>query len=271
MNPEEHQIDDAAAAAQAAEEAAAQAAAQNPVSNDAPQGGTVPKAVFLHQLNKEKAKTRSVEEQAAQQVAQAQREAAEYKALLERLQAKPDADGTVRPAATTAPRPQGFTQADVHAEAQALVFHQDTTAVMNAGLADFADFKNALGVLNAVGATDDTVVYDLLGVDKANAHKILHYLAQDENIETAASIASMDSRGRIAALTRISDKMTAKPAAQAAEIPAKVSGKAISKAPPPKPLLDGVSGPGEGEEFSDEVSDEQWSKNWNTKFNKKRA
>ncbi len=199
----------------------------------------------------------------------AQREANEYKALLERLQAKPDADGVTRPAAP-AQRQNGYTQADVHAEAQALVFHQDTTAVMNAGVAEFTDFKNALGVLNAVGATDDTVVYDLLGVDKANAHKILHFLAQDENIETAASIASMDSRGRIAALTRISDKMTAKPAAPAAETPAPKPSKAISGAPKPKPLLDGISGADEGEEFDDKVSDEQWGKNWDKRF-KKRA
>lgn len=262
-------IDDAAAAAQAAEAAEAQAKAdQTPEGEDQQTDQTprrpevVPTKVFLHRVGEETNKRRAAEERANA----AQREASEYKALLDRLQ-KGDKGQDQQPAPQPGPQ---YNRDDVRAEAAMMLFQQDTNAVKNAGMADFPDFTSNLTVLNAVGATDDVFVMDLLAVDKANAHMILHWLAQDENIERAASLAGMDSRSRIAELTRISDKMSTKKAAVDAAEPPKPAPK-ISGAPKPRPALDGLSPAEEGEEYSDKLSDDQWSRNWNKKFAKKTA
>ncbi len=130
-------------------------------------------------------------------------------------------------------------QTAVSKEAMRLRLFEDTMAVKNAGLAKFSDFNDTLGVLNAIGVTNDDFVMDVLAVDKANAHAILDRLAKDP--EKAASLVGMDSRRRTAELTRMSmtaaaeAKTPTEPTAKPATTPA---ARQVSRAPAPPPPVE---------------------------------
>jgi hypothetical protein len=174
----------------------------------------------IAEVREEKSQERTLREAA-------ERRASDLQAILERMQGGEKAP-EAKPAAV-APA-QNF-DAAVKAEAAKQRLYDDTVAVRSAGEHAFKDFGETLQILNAVGATNDEFVSDLLAVDKAGAHKILDKLAKDP--EKAASLVGMDSRRRIAELTRMADapNVDVKPAAEAAK-PA-----AISRAPTPKPAI----------------------------------
>ena len=140
--------------------------------------------------------------------------------------------------------------------------------VRNAGENEFKDFGETLGILNAIGATNDDFVSDLLAVDKAGAHKILDKLAKDP--EKAASLVGMDSRRRIAELTRMADapKTEVKPAAEVVPKPA-----AISRAPAPKPALSPLAAGPEVDpttpEGNEKMSDAQFEKWYKDKYQRR--
>jgi hypothetical protein len=168
------------------------------------------------------------QERAAREAAE--QKAADLQAIIERMQADPAVPAAApKPAAPAAPVPTEF-QAAVKAQAAHDRFVEDTVGVRNAGMSAFPDFAQSLDILAAVGATtNDDFVADLLAVDKAGAHILVDKLAKDP--EKAASLVGMDSRRRIAELTRMADapKTEIKPEAPK---PA-----AISKAPAPAPRL----------------------------------
>jgi hypothetical protein len=190
----------------------------------------------------------------------AEQRAADAEALAARLQA-----GNNPPPADPKPptqQPQDFNAA-VRTEAQRLRLADDSTAVRDAGLREFGtDFNQSLSILTAVGATNDDMVLDLIAVDRANAHKILANLAKDP--EKAASLVGMDSRRRIAELTRMADAIvapkSADPAPKAPAPPAPPA-KGVSRAPAPPPPVD-PSASKTVDWRSDEVSDEEFSKGW---------
>ena len=142
---------------------------------------------------------------------------------------------------------------------------EESTAVRDAGMAEFSDFGNSLDILSperGIGLTTDEFVAELLAVDKSVSHKILDKLAKDP--EKAASMASMDSRRRIVELTRMADalKVEPKPIVEAPK-PAP-----ISRAPAPKPAISPLAAAPEVDpttpEGNDKMSDrqfEQWYKN----------
>jgi hypothetical protein len=205
----------------------------------------VPLRILQERVGEETTKRQQFELRATQ----AEQRAADLQAILDRMQAeRPDpANPTPAPRAPAAAAPaaaprQGTAEfnAAVKAEAQQQHFYDETLAVKAAGEAKFKDFGDTLAVLTAIGATNDDFLSDLFAVDKTGAHEILDKLAKDP--ERAASLVRMDTRRRIAELTRMSDAIkpvAADPAAAAAIVAAKpaAAAPAQSRAPAPKPVI----------------------------------
>lgn len=201
--------------------------------------------------------------QEAERARVAEQRALDAEALAARLQAggnPPAADAPRVP-----PPAAGDFNTAVQREAQRLRLTDDSTAVRDAGFKEFGgDFGNSLSILTAVGATSDDIVLDVLAVDKPNAHKIFANLAKDP--EKAASLVGMDPRRRIAELTRMSDALAPKPAADAASAPKPAApAKGISKAPPPPPPVD-PSASKTIDGYSDEATDDQFTAQFNERM-----
>jgi hypothetical protein len=163
----------------------------------------------------------------ARRAAEAERD--NYKAMLERTQTKTE---------TPPPPPPQSTSPDfqtaVQREAARMRLAEDSTAIRDAGYRAYGqEFGQTLAVLNAAGAVSDDIVMDLIAVDKENAHKILATLAQDP--EQATQLATMDSRRRTVALTRLAMAQNTTTAAPKAATPAP---KQVSKAPAPPPSIE---------------------------------
>jgi hypothetical protein len=188
----------------------------------------------------------------------AEEKAANLEAMLERVQKNPDQ--------TQAPVPTAGTpewQTAVQREAARLRLQDDSTAIRDAGFKDYGQsFGQSLAILNAAGAVSDDIVLDLIAVDKANAHKILATLADDP--DRAAALSSMDSRRRVAELTRISDRMatpttTATPTLKAA--PAKTVSKAPAPPPPIEPSATKIKN-----WRADDASEEEFQRGWEARM-----
>lgn len=196
----------------------------------------------------------------------AERRAADLAAIVERMQAGGDlaaaaaAGAAPKPAARTAPPEQDFNAA-VKAQAAKDRLYEDTMAVRQAGEGEFADFNQSLGVLTAIGATSDDFVSDVLAVDKAGAHKIFDKLAKDP--EKAATLVGLDSRRRIAELTRMADapKTEVKPAAAVIEPkPAAIISRAPAPKPAANPLAPAAAIDPRTAEGNEKMSPEEWNK-----------
>lgn len=195
---------------------------------------------YMERINEETNKRRLIEEQLGQK----SREAEDARAMLERLQA---GDKTVT---TTKTEPQDI-DALVDARAEQKLFNQDCNAVAELGARHIPDFKAKLDVLRSIGVVNDDFLKDIFAVDKAGAHKILGNLSENE--ELANSMVRMDSRSRIAALTRMT--MTEKPINPLQAPTPKAA--PVSKVPAPKPVVNASSGVENMDE--NDMSDEQWS------------
>jgi hypothetical protein len=206
----------------------------------------------IAELRQEKREEKSAREAAEQR-------AADLAAIIERMQADPAAAATPKVAApAAAPGTQDFATA-VKMQAAKDRLYEDTLAVRSAGEGAFADFGESLGILNAIGATNDDFVADVLAVDKAGAHKIFDKLAKDQ--EKAASLVGMDSRRRIAELTRMADALKTPEPKPAAPEPKPA---AISKAPAPAPRVSPLAPALEVDpttpDGNDKMTDAQWEK-----------
>lgn len=208
------------------------------------------------------AEVREDKRQQASRADAAERRAADLQAIIERMQADPAAPAP-KPAAQ--PAPQDF-QAAVKAQATKDRLYEDTMTVRTAGEAEFSDFGETLGILNAIGVTNDDFVADLLAVDKAGAHKILDKLAKEP--EKAASLVGMDSRRRIAELTRMADAPKIEPKPEVAPKPAP-----ISRAPAPKPQVSPLAAAPEVDptsaEGNEKMSDAEWERWYKSKYVKR--
>lgn len=188
----------------------------------------------------------------------AERRAQEAEELARRLQA----DGNQSPAAPAQQPPVPDFNEAVRTEAARQRFVDDTIVVRDAGLATIPNFNETLGLLNTIGATSDDFVADVLAVDKANAHFLFDKLAQDP--EKASSLVKMNSRTRIAELTRMSMTQPAATAltpipAAAGRQPAAPAARQVSRAPAPAPAVD-PSASKVTDWRSDEASDAEFSK-----------
>jgi hypothetical protein len=196
------------------------------------------------------------------------RQLAEARGLLERFQRAPNgADPSSSPAPAPRPAEQGYSQQDIDRRAVELNFQRDASAVSEAGNRAYgqrwADSINILGSFGLNSADFVQSIMDIAGRDKS--HEIVHEIAQ--NPETAATLASMNPTRRIAELTRMAERVTAKasPAAPAPSAPAAAPAKNVSKAPPPAPRVD--SSAGQVVDWrSDKASDDEFSKGWNERY-----
>lgn len=205
---------------------------------------------------------------------QAEQRARDAEALAARLQASRAPDpanpdpAPARPPATAAP---ANIDALVDAETTRRELNRESTAIRSAGITEYGPgFADTLRVLHAVGAVEDAIVLDLAAVDRTNAHKILATLAADP--EKAASFAQLDSRRRIAEITRMSDALKTPPAAVDPKTPAPpaVPPKTVSKAPAPPPPVD-PSAVKSVDWRDDKTSDAEFSKGWDENFKKRSA
>lgn len=210
-----------------------------------------------------RAKNRELESRAER----SERQAAEATALAERL-ARRDDPATPPRAEPVAPSQPQFEQA-VRTEAQRQRIAEDSVSILNAGNSTFRDFAESRNILTALGAFEtDDFVSDLVAVDKSSAHLLIDKLAKDP--ERAAAVVGMDSRRRIAELTRMA--MTAPAAAEAPTpggapppkpaIPART---AVSRAPAPAPAVT-PSTHKEIDGYSDDATDDQFTEKFNRRM-----
>ena len=203
---------------------------------------------YMERINEETNKRREIETQLVQE----RREKAEAKALLERLQG---GDKDTPRARTEEPDIDAL----VEARAAQKLFNEDCNTVAEAGAREIPDFNEKLGLLRSIGVVNDDFLKDIFAVDKSSAHKMLDKLAQEP--ERANMMVRMDSRRRIAELTRLTMTDAAKPA------PAPVPRTNASKVPAPKPVIDAVSDDmGETDLANDKLDDRTWSKLWDKKY-----
>jgi len=242
----------AAAPDPAQEEAEAAPAAREPTREAG-------KPWFLKRISEESQKVAD----ANSRLAAAERRAAEAEALAERLQS---GDDQSRQPPKTPANANDF-DARVRAEASRQRFLEDTVDVRNRGLEKFGTaFNDTLGILNAAGATSDDFVGDVLAVDKANAHALLTVIAEDP--EKAVALAAMNSRQRIAELTRMSIASAA-PRQESALAP-KPEPRRVSAAPAPAPRIEpGATKVVHG--YDDSISDEEFTANWRASLAKRTA
>lgn len=219
---------------------------------------------FLKRIAEESAKR----EDAQRRADDADRRAREALAMLERAQQGQQPPSDQRAPAPRQADPGPDFQTAVRSEAAKQRLYEDTVDVRNAGMRQFgASFHEALGTLTAIGATQDDFVADVLAVDKANAHAILNKLAADP--EMAANLVGMDSKRRIAELTRLS--MNAPTAAKTEPAPkAPAAPRQVSKAPPPAPPVE-PSASKIVDWRADEASDDEFDKGFNEMMEKRQA
>ncbi len=255
-------VDPAVAAAAAA---AANAPAEPPAPNDppapepAPPAAAADPAAVERQHGNKGAKPwflqRIAEE--AEGRRQAETRASELQAMVDR-QSRSPAD----PAAPPAPPRADDTTVETRARqiAQDSINGDKIRSVISAGVAKFPDWEQRAATLGAAGAATLDFVLDVVSVDPANAHEILHQLADDP--ERAAHLAKMDPRTRTIELVKMSLAAQGAAAPKPAE-PAKpaVPPKSVSKAPaPPPPVEPGASQAVDWR--SDKATDADFSKGW---------
>ena len=211
---------------------------------------------WLKRLGEQTAKIRETEER----LAAAERRAQEAEALAQRMQAAQQPQSTQQPSqgqqtpTLTTPASDETRRAEIQREAQRQRFIEDTVEVRNRGYAQFGGAWNeTLNILNSLGATSDEFVADVMAVDKAAAHEIFATLSKDP--EKLTNLTSMNSRQRIAEITRLTMASKASPAPTPAPAP-----KITSKAPPPPPPIEPSSSkPKEpGHWRTDAASDEEF-------------
>lgn len=134
------------------------------------------------------------------------------------------------------------------------------SSVVNAGLAKFGDWDEKAQMLAAVGAASPAFVLDVVTIDPANAHEILHALADDP--QKAARLAKMDARSRTVELVRMSMALSGgAPTSEQKPEPKPPTPKSVSKAPAPPPAIDPSTAPS-ADWRNDKTSDADFSKGW---------
>lgn len=232
-----------------------------PIVADKPQ--TVPLKVMLDRLSEVQRKR----EESDNRATAAERRATDAEALAARLQS----GNNTLPVQRTSPTEQNVDMALVQQEAARLRMGETRQQIIRDGYATFggAKFDEDARILSAVGCVGDDFIADVVAVDRANAHKTLATLAAEP--ETAAHLAGLDSRSRIAELTRMT-MAKAEPKIDNPIVPIvpKVAPKAVSKAPAPAPVVD-PSASKIVDWRADEASDEDFTKGFNETMAKRAA
>src|SRR5579883_2221760 len=229
--------------------------AADPLPTDAaptPPKKEPPPKWMLDRVAEETGKRRAVEGK----VAELSDEVATLRRQLEAARGgQPPAQQPATPAQQAAVSQAQIDQA-IEQRADAKLMQQARGEIVRAGHAEFGpqQFDQACNILAALDCVKDGFIADVLAVDRTNAHKLLTTLAMQP--ETAGRLSQLDSRARIAELTRLS--MTAKPAAApAAPAPA---ARAVSRAPAPPPPVQPSASKEPPPWYSDEASDADFDK-----------
>ena len=204
-----------------------QAAADNAAAGDQQHGNKGRDPWFKIRLNEQEQVI--AQERAAREAAE--REAANTRQMLERLQRGDKAPPTSQ---ATLPQDEVNRQAEIIANQR--MFQNNVNDIIRAGYSAFGAkaFDDASTQLAQLGCATSDFINDVLAVDRGNAHKILNDLAADP--DTAMQLARLDSRSRIAELTR----RTVMAATKSTETKPPAA-KGISKAPPPPPAINAGS------------------------------
>jgi hypothetical protein len=179
----------------------------------------------------------------------AETELAEYKALADKLK--------------TQGAPPTMDEAAIEARAQQLadqrLSHEKISAVANAGVATYDDWRQRTEILEQAGAASPQFVLDVANIDPVNAHKIFHALSDDP--AKAMRLARMDARSRTVELVRMSMSI----AGEQPKTETKPAPKTVSKAPVPPPPVDGGAKK-DVPWYADEQSDAEFSRNFDKKM-----
>ncbi len=198
---------------------------------------------------------------------QRDKELAEARAMLERMQ-RGDKPG--EPQQTYAP-PRAVPQQqqptdDVERAAAALVVNRDIARVNDTGMRAYAgQWNDTVSALTAFGVNTPDFLVDVIEIDPANAHKIMHDIAQDG--ERAVALANMSKARRIAEIAKMT--MSAEPVrAPDGKFAPKELPKQVSKAPaPPPPVTPSASK--EIDWRTDDASDEDFSRGFDEMMKKR--
>lgn len=209
--------------------------------------------------------------QAVERAEKAETELANARELLARLQSQPQpqAQPQPQPQPQRQPipfqQPQGNDDQRIQDAARQQRFLEDINEARSRGFSEFGTgldgFQGTINTIAAVGIGND-VLADVLAVDRANAHKIFHKIAQDP--DGARALTHMTSPQRIAHFTRMTMADQPKTDPNPAPQPAKTSA-----APEPRPASQGVAAL-PADTLADDVDDAQWSKNWDAKYSPRR-
>lgn len=250
----------------AADPPAVDPARADPPAPDAPPASKGLPSSVINELTRLRATNREKDEA----LAQARREAAEAKALLERnAGTKPGDPPPVIPRVDPAPTQE----AEIDRRAEYKLFLRDVEGVRERGNRQFgATFNETVRALAAVGADNDQFVSQVIAADRDNAHVLLNALAQD--LEGTVALVNMDPNRRMAELTRRAMAATAvattDPTKTAAPPAPPVTPKTVSKAPPPPPPV--LASTTKTVDWrSDDASDAEFDRGFNEEFMRRRA
>ena len=226
-----------------------------------PKKGRKPADPLISEITKLRARTR--EQDAALEAAR--REAADARALAERLAKGEGGDGTVKPA----PQPsQSLDEAEIDRRADYKLFLREVADMRSQGEAAFGkdEFGATIQSLTAYGADNDAFIRDVMAVDRTGAHALLRDIADDP--ARAIGLVNMTPTQRIAELTRMSIASKTKAAPETTA--PKPATKAISAAPKPAPAIS-ASTSNVPDWRSDKASDAEFTRGFEEMLKNRRA
>lgn len=197
------------------------------------------------------------------------REAADAKALADRLSKGDKTEPAPQP--TRQPAPD---DAEIDRRAEYKLFLRDVEGVRSRGMQEFGpQFNDTIRALGAVGADTDQFVQQVMAVDPEQAHLLLNSLAQD--LGATAELVNMDPARRVAKLTRMAMAATAKtdPAPAPAAIPPTAPSPPAartSRAPAPAPIIT-PSAAKTIDWRDDKASDAEFSRGWDEHMKQRHA
>ena len=142
--------------------------------------------------------------------------------------------------------------------------------ILRNGYSEFGKekFDNASNILAALGCASADFLSDVIAAGKGDAHKILAQLAAEP--EQAAMLSTLDSRGRIAELTRMQMATKAPKTEPKPADPVPAASKQVSKAPAPAPSLQPTA-TRQLPRYADELSDEEFTAQWKSSMKERSA
>jgi hypothetical protein len=185
------------------------------------------------------------------------RELAEAKALSERLQRGEKTLVEHAPPQSQPWQPPKPTE-DVERAAAQLVVNRDIQNVNEQGMRDYgSQWNDTVNALSAFGVNNPEFIVDVIEIDRANAARIMHDIAQDG--ERAVALANMSKARRIAEIARMTTSTEPARGPDGKFAPQKEQPKQVSKAPAPPPPVS-PSATKDVDWRADDATDEQFSR-----------